>query len=192
MSYHGIATLPNASGELVNIFAWRHLFDIASLPAGNLTIRAIAYDGKENSSETSVTCTLYKTLPDTPNDFSISSTSENIGLIWTYPNQQSGSYFSKFNVYRSTSINGDFIRVGGNNGVNFFDTTSNGIIPASSYYYYVTAEDSFGNESIPTATLQGILQDDIMPPTIFSYIPSQNTSYARKPRFLNRYTTISS
>ncbi|GEM_PF-1789761 len=173
-TYEEIATLINEETSRRDNYSWEYAFDASALPSGQITIKAVAFDGRDNNSEDTLAFVLDNTPPEPPNGFNVSNTSEYIGLFWSYPEQGVDSDFHKFKVYRSISTDGPFEHIGGDGGVNFYDTATNGIVSNTLYYYYVTAMDFCGNESEPTAVLSGIMETDSTPPTIASYLPLQN------------------
>ena len=179
-TFTDMATLTNEQVSGRTSYAWSHIFDASGLPSGAIAIKATAYDGRENSAEATVSLALDNTPPSPPYGFHISGTSEYIGLLWSYPDQGADSDFNQFKIYRSAFAAGPFEYVGGNDGINFYDTAANHIVADQLYYYYITAVDLRGNESEPTVTLAGMMATDDTPPTIASYLPGQNNELCKE------------
>ncbi|MDR3294501.1 MAG: PKD domain-containing protein [Clostridiales Family XIII bacterium] len=178
-TYHDIATLVNEKTTGRTAYAWQYTFDATGLPSGSTIIKATAVDGYGNTAFITVTFVLDNTPPDSPYDFYISSTDEYIGLFWSYPDQPRDSDFSSFRIYRSVSAEGPFELIRTQSSLNFFDTVSNGVRQDTSYYYYITAVDSRGNESEPTAKLSGRIEEDTAPPVIVSFLPRQDAELCK-------------
>ncbi len=172
-NFTDITTLINEKTSGRKNYDWTYIFDATALPSGEIVIKAVAYDGRENRGETTVSFILDNTPPDTPYGFYISGTDEYIGILWSYPDQELDSDFSGFRVYRADSIDGEYSMISEQEKINYFDTVEKGIVANTRYYYYVTAVDIRGNESEPTVTLSGIIETDLTPPTIASYLPRQ-------------------
>ena len=154
-----------------------YTWDASQLPSGEYTIKVEAYDLRDNMGSKTVALTIDNTPPAVPTGFTVTGTSRYIHVMWDADYQPTAD-FSRFNVYRALSQDGPFARVGGNNSIGYFDdgvSTDAG----ETYYYYVTAEDKYGNESDPTQILFAALVVDNESPTIGDMLP-ENKATLRK------------
>jgi hypothetical protein len=89
------------------------------------------------------------TPPDAPANLHVTSEGNaTVGLAW---NSASGA--AGYNIYRSPVSGGGWVKVGTTSGTTFTDTS---LQNARSYYYAVTALDSIGNESAPSAEISAL------------------------------------
>lgn len=177
-NYTAITTLTNIKTSGRTSYTWNHTFDAVALPSGAVTIKAAAFDGRDNTSDATVVITLDNTPPSAPSDFSVTGTSRYIHVMWDSA-YSAPADFSHFNVYRATSEHGEYtcVRSSGKS-IGYFDDGETATA-GTTYYYYVTAEDTYGNESNPTAVASAKLVADTESPTIGDMQPSNNASLRR-------------
>ncbi len=158
--------------------------EAATLPSGIIFLKAKAYDLRDNEGESeAVSFKLDNTPPSTPFNFYAGGDKDKISVIWEYPDQAIYSDFSKFNVYRAVSVDGDYTCVSSQKSINYYDTVETGINKDTAYYYYVTAVDKYGNESNPTIKLSAQLIDDNESPEIHGVMPSANDTLIKSTSF---------
>lgn len=167
------ATLTNPSSYNTTYLVTAELAEAATLPSGNVTLKAKAYDKRGNVGETTLSFTLDNTAPDSPDSFRVTSDANKISVLWNKTTLEQD--FSSFNVYRGTSAEGPFTLVKTDRNANYYDDASTGIEAGVNYYYYVTAVDAFGNESAPTQVDYGMMINDTEAPVIVSYLPASGT-----------------
>ena len=133
--------------------------------SGSVIVRATAYDECNNSAYAERKITVDADAPDDVSDFAVTSTSSYIQLSWSYGSLTSESDFSTFRIYRAESEDGPFSEIRRQDAIGYYDdgtTASLGI----TYYYYVTAVDIYGNESIGSSVEKGELLPSTAGPTI--------------------------
>ena len=146
-----------------------YTWDASQLPSGTYIIKAEAYDLRGNVGSKTAIVNIDNTPPAAPTGFTVTGTSRYIHVMWD-ADYQPTTDFSRFNVYRALSQDGPFDRVGGGISIGYYDdgkTTDAG----KTYYYYVTAEDEYGNESEATQILSAQLIADNESPTIGDMLP---------------------
>lgn len=178
------AELKNETAEPER-FRAKALFEAAAeLPSGEVTLRAEAYDRRQNRGVAQdVTFTLDNTAPEVPGDFFVGGNSEKITVMWSYPELTEQSDFREFRVYRSESADGAFAYVKELSTIGYYDTVENGIAADKTYYYYVTAVDKWGNESAGTEVCSGQLTDDAQAPVIHSILPADEAVLQKRVEF---------
>jgi fibronectin type 3 domain-containing protein len=137
----------------------------ASLPVTGDTyyyeVRAYDTAGNESAGTTDrPVTTTDRTAPAVPQGVAVTDSSEKGGLRtgWTaVPGAAS------YQVYRATSENGSFSRVGSTGQVSYRDATAE---QGVTYYYRVTALDAAGNESARSGAVSGRRRDDTPPPAV--------------------------
>ncbi len=90
-----------------------------------------------------------------PEDVEARSGTDSITLSWK---SSASAYLAGYNVYRSPSDSGPWEKInkaGPVTGENYEDNFN--LIPGTEYYYYLTAEDTSGNESNPSDVASAIL-----------------------------------
>lgn len=154
-----------------------YTWDASQLPSGTYTIKAEAYDLRGNVGSKTIAQTIDNTPPAVPTDFTVTGTSRYIHVMWDAEYQPTTD-FSHFNVYRALIQDGPFDRVSESSSIGYFDDGKTADA-GKTYYYYVTAEDTYGNESGPTQVLSAALVADNESPTIGDMLP-QNGATLRK------------
>ena len=174
-TFTSFGTLTSESEGEYETFGGSYTWDASGLASGSYTIKAVAYDRRGNESEARTGVIIIdNTPPDVPGDFIVTGTSRYIHVMWD-SSYQAPVDFRRFNVYRSTSENGEFSRVGGGTSIGYFDDGETAAA-GTTYYYYVTAEDTQGNESAATIVLSANLVADNESPTIGDMLPRANAS----------------
>ena len=175
ISYNKIATETNTEkdGTLSFTLSFAGAKDLAS---GEVWIKAVATDIAGNSTSVVRKIVLDNTPPEAPDDFWVGGDKEKITVSWSYPALAPGNDFSHFNVYRSvTGENDSFSVVDEIASIGYFDDLESGVLAETTYYYYVTAEDKYGNESEATLVQSAQLIDDTESPIIRGIDPNNGT-----------------
>ncbi|MBQ4577428.1 MAG: fibronectin type III domain-containing protein [Clostridia bacterium] len=159
-----------------------YTWDASSLPSGAYVIKATATDPRGNVGESTVTITVDNTPPAVPAGVTATGTSRYIHVMWDTGYEVS-SDFNTFRVYRAQSADGPFERVMDQAAFGYYDNGET-VTGRTTYYYYVTAVDVYGNESAAEQTVSAVLQPDTESPEIGDMRP-----YANKG--LRRETTVS-
>ncbi|MCH1939638.1 PKD domain-containing protein [Holdemania massiliensis] len=141
--------------------------------SGTVTITATAFDSRGNKTSTTSSFVVDNTPPKVPTQFSISNTDQYIYLDWKH--EQPEEDFDHFVIYRSDKENEGFEAIDTITTLGFYDDINTGAQPNVKYYYYVTSVDILGNESKPTAILQGIMERDVQNPEVVSVLPKENS-----------------
>lgn len=171
-SFTEITTLTNKD-EFDYFYPDAYTWRADTLASGTYTIRAVAYDLRGNESEPSeLSITIDNTPPAIPTGVTATGTSRYTHIMWD-KSYMAPIDFSSFNVYRADAADGSFERVGGGKTIGFYDDGETAETEKV-YYYYVTAEDKYGNESLPTATVSAFIIADSQKPTIQSMSPADN------------------
>ncbi|NLT58037.1 MAG: PKD domain-containing protein [Clostridiales bacterium] len=166
-----ITTLTNTAAG--SPFGGGYTWDASALASGSYTLKAIAYDLRGNASDARTSAiTIDNTPPAKPDGFTVTATSRYIHVMWD-SGYEAPADFSTFNVYRAESENGDYTRVGGGAAIGYFDDGETAEA-GKTYYYYVTAQDKYGNESAATAKLSATLIADSESPTIGDMLPGDD------------------
>jgi len=99
--------------------------------------------------------TLIDTIaPDAPTGLNAVGGGGSIMLSWAANTEPD---LAKYNVYRSPSgLTGSFLKIATLDASTTTYTDSGGIATGSVYYYYVTAVDTNGNESVPSGAVNAI------------------------------------
>ncbi len=153
-------SLPDEKSSYSYSFAWT-----PTGTSGSVIVRATAYDEWNNSAYTERKITVDADAPDDVSDFAVTSTSSHIQLAWSYGSLTSDSDFSTFRIYRAESEDGSFSEICSQKTIGYYNdgiTASLG----TTYYYYVTAVDIYGNESSGSPVEQGSLLPSTDGPTI--------------------------
>ncbi len=168
-----ITTLANTYGD--SPFSDSYIWSASALSSGSYIIKAVAYDLRGNASDAKTsTITLDNNPPEMPSSFTVTGTSRYIHVMWDSA-YQAPADFSRFNVYRATATDGEYTRVGGGRAIGFYDDGETATA-GSTYYYYVTAEDNYGNESTATQVISAMLVADSESPTIGDMLPRENAA----------------
>ena len=168
--------------------SWLHFeWDPKGLSSGTYILKATAYDARENKSEATVTVTVDNDPPTTPGNFKVTGTSRYIHLMWDQLNETDRADFQTFRVYRSESGAGEFTKVKELNSIGYFDDGKS-IKAGKTYDYYVTAVDTLGNESAPTATLSATYVKDTESPVIGGIWPHDGAALIKNPLLRVRAT----
>lgn len=177
------AELSNPNSDGATAFSGTAPFNEASLLAtGKVYLKAVAHDPNGNTGESQVfSFTVDNTPPETPVGFFVGGDKEKITIMWEYPDVAVGGDFSHFNVYRSVNQDGPFDLISEIATIGFFDTTDTGVAENTEYFYYVTAEDTHGNESDGTPVLSGVLLDDDEKPQIVAFTPVSGHETYQQP-----------
>ncbi|MFD3616975.1 fibronectin type III domain-containing protein [Streptomyces sp. NPDC058676] len=131
-----------------------------------------AYDKAGNTStgtaDQGVT-TVDRTAPPAPTGLSTASEPEGLWVGWG-----SVSGAASYRVYRATSAEGTYTRVGSTTSqVSYVDASA---AEGSAYYYRVTALDTAGNESVRSAAVSG-RRGDLTPPSAVTGVTVTPTEY---------------
>lgn len=167
---------------------WLHFeWDPKGLSSGEYTLKAVAYDARGNESE-AVTkdVTVDNTPPSAPGNFKVTGTSRYIHLMWDQLSDIDRADFQTFRVYRSESGAGVFTPMDIST-IGYFDDGKS-IVAGKTYDYYVTAVDTLGNESKPTATLSATYVEDTESPNIAGIWPKDNAVLIKNPLLRVRAT----
>lgn len=167
---------------------WLHFeWDPKGLSSGEYTLKAVAYDARGNESE-AVTkdVTVDNTPPSAPGNFKVTRTSRYIHLMWDQLSDIDRADFQTFRVYRSESGAGVFTPMDIST-IGYFDDGKS-IVAGKTYDYYVTAVDTLGNESKPTATLSATYVEDTESPNIAGIWPKDNAVLIKNPLLRVRAT----
>ncbi|MGW3493873.1 PA14 domain-containing protein [Streptomyces sp. NPDC001020] len=130
-----------------------------------------AYDKAGNASggttDQGVT-TVDRTAPASPTGLSAASESEGLRVGWTKVADA-----VSYRVYRATSADGTYAKVGTTSQVSHLDTSA---AEGSTYYYRVTSVDAAGNESARSAATSGT-RPDLTPPSAVTGLVATPTEY---------------
>lgn len=177
-SFTEIITLTN-DDKASPFYPDAYLWDASDLESGNYTLRAVAYDLRNNASKPVVrSITVDNTPPAVPMNITAKGTSRYTHIMWDKSYAPSDD-FSIFNVYRSDTENGTFERVGGDRSIGFYDDGKTAEAEKT-YYYYVTAEDKYGNESQPSTKVSAFIVADAEMPEIDSMSPVNNAELCKE------------
>lgn len=138
--------------ETTKLFS--HSFVLTELiPATTYRFRCVAQDeyGRTIKSEVQTFTTSFTARPEPPSNFALNLLEGGMATQLTWDND-TGTDFVGFNVYRSTSIQGPFKKI----NPSYIPQGSfgdSGLIPGIKYYYRVTRVAGSGAESSPSNTL---------------------------------------
>lgn len=174
-----IVTLTNeAQGKKYSPAAYT--WQATDLASGKYTVRAVAYDlrGNESTAAENV-ITLDNTPPAAPTGVTVTGTSRYIHVMWD-TSYVTPDDFKHFNVYRAEAVDGEYTLVSETNTVGYFDDGKTADA-GKTYYYYVTAEDKYGNESAKNAAdiKSAQMVSDTESPTIGDMQPKDNALLRR-------------
>lgn len=172
-AYTKFATLTNENSYKLSYNGSVEFTQAGTLPSGTIQLKAIGYDKRGNEGVVTSSFTLDNTAPAVPENFRVSSDANKISILWTKTTLEAD--FSGFRVYRATSADGEFTQIHSDDGANYYDDASTGVEVGVTYYYYVTSVDKYGNESAGTAVASGVMTDDVMAPSIVSYLPASGS-----------------
>jgi hypothetical protein len=111
----------------------------------------------------------------TPQNFSVSdSSATSVAMIW-----QPNSAAAGFNIYRSPSSNGQFMKINGNNLVSGASFVDRGLTPNTTYYYKIGAVNGSSVEKVVTDPVSGATASE--PPACDPYF-SDNATHVLKDR----------
>lgn len=147
----------------------RYSWDASALASGIYTLKAAARDARGNTGEKTVVITIDNTPPALPTGLTATPTSRYIHVNWDTSYAPSTDFFA-FRVYRATAESGPYTMVSERRSIGYYDgskTAEDGV----TYYYYVTAVDSYGNESQPSGILSATFIEDSESPTIIDMLP---------------------
>ena len=160
-----------------------YTWDASQLESGNYAIKVEAYDLRGNMGNKTTIITVDNTAPIPPEDFFVGGNSEKITVMWGYPVLSPESDFKAFRVYRAASGSGEFTCVKELSTIGYYDTTETGITANTTYDYYVTAVDKYGNESDGTEVRSGQLTNDTQAPVIHSILPADGAALQKSAEF---------
>ncbi|MEV6809246.1 PA14 domain-containing protein [Streptomyces sp. NPDC051132] len=124
-------------------------------------VRAYDKAGNESTGTADLPVTTAdRTAPGAPAGLEITDASEQNGLRLGW-SAQPGAV--SYRVYRATSANGTYTRLGTATDTSYRDATA---AVRTTYSYRVTAVDAAGNESARSAALDGTRRDDTPPPPV--------------------------
>ena len=149
-------------------------WNASGLTSGTYTIKVEAYDSRNNMGSKTAAVTIDNTPPQVPGYFTVTGTSRYIHVMWD-EEYSAPSDFACFNIYRAESENGTFMKVKSTNSIGYFDDGESAQA-GTVYYYYVTAQDTYGNESGPTAVRSAMLVADNSSPIIDDLLPRENAT----------------
>ena len=111
----------------------------------------------------------------TPQNFSVSdSTATSVAMIW-----QPNSAAAGFNIYRSPSSGGPYMKINGNNLVSGASFVDRELTPNTTYYYKISAVDGSSVEKTVTDPVPGATASE--PPACDPYF-SDNATHVLKER----------
>lgn len=147
---YGINALLDKTTVSDNQDLFAHQFVLSELtPASTYRFKCIAVDSAGRSLESDVKTfnTEYTLRPEAPSSLKLSKVSGSniIKLDW---DNNAGTDFSAFKIYRAQSAQGPYVAVG-SVGLNSF--SDNDVVPGVKYYYRVTKLSGSGDESAPSA-----------------------------------------
>ena len=123
--------------------------EISTISAQTEPANAVIVVGMNERSESN-TFEVLSDTPQTPLNLSASSTSSGILLTWQKPSDSSN--ITGYNIYRKSSSDLTFIKIGVNTGSNNVSYSDNNILYSSTYTYYITScNNTF--ESEPTTAI---------------------------------------
>lgn len=146
----------------------------SELPSGVYTIKAEARDARGNVGEKTTTVTLDNDAPVTPSAVTATASSRYIHVMWDRA-YVAPKDFDRFCVYRADAVNGEYTQVANIKTIGFYDigTTAEADV---TYYYYVTAVDTLGNESEPSPTVSATFISDTESPVIDDMRPKNGAT----------------
>lgn len=147
-------------------------WDASALASGSYTIKAAAYDLRGNTGDKTAVITIDNTPPAVPGSFTVTGTSRYIHVMWDTEYQKEAD-FSHFCVYRSESADSGFEKVATIMTIGYFDSGETADA-GKTYYYYVTAADTFGNESGYATIASATLVADNESPVIGDMLPRED------------------
>ena len=145
---------------------------VAGLAEGTIAVRLTAADSSGNQSTYTVEHILDVTPPSAPAGVSAEAkTPTEISLTWEMPPEGEG--VASFRLYRSTDGQQFSTRAGsvGSNGY-----TDTGLAPGQAYFYYVTAVDAAGNESLRSQTVSAATPEDNAAPSVPVITPASGST----------------
>ena len=144
---------------------------VTGLTDGILTVRVTATDFEGNQSTYTVEHILDFTPPEAPTGLAAEAkNSTTISLTWDMP--ETAANVQHFWVYCSTD-NHTFTRKGGPSSNGF---TASGLEPGQTYYFYVSAVDTAGNEGVPCGTVTATTWNDTTPPSTPVITPASGST----------------
>ncbi len=109
------------------------------------TFTFMANDGKEDSNVATVT--ISSTGIEPPANLDAESGLNSVKLFWK---PSTGMHLAGYNVYRSESESGSFSQINTDPVTGDYYVDKSDLTPNQTYYYYLTAVDTSGNESDPS------------------------------------------
>lgn len=153
-----------------------HKFYVNDLESGTYAVKVVAKDVNGNEASKTKYCNVDTTPPAVPTDIQAEGTPDYIYLIWRKNTVEKD--FQNFNIYRSTSPEGEFNLARRISTIGYYDDLSTGIVQNSTYYYYVTSVDKLGNESEPSDIVSAMVASDNEKPEIYAhYIDDSSNIY---------------
>jgi Tol biopolymer transport system component/subtilase family serine protease len=169
--YNVYQNTPAGWSKLNNSLVSAPAYIDSSLANGTYTYRVTAIDVLGNGSDPSNEAVASVAIATLPSPVNLHATSmqkgSSLNLSWEY---SSGSA-SGYNLYRSATSGGPYVKV--NISLIFsLSYTDSGLINGNAYFYVVTAVDSVGNESDYSDEAMGIPSDDSPPDKPYILFPT--------------------
>ena len=174
-NYSEITAIDNESNG--KSFSTSYTWDASGLSSGEYTIKATAYDIRNNAGEIEKTITIDNTPPTVPTGLTVTGTSRYIYVVWD--KYTAPSDFSAFKVYRADREDGDYTCVSTISTIGYYDDGESATAGVT-YFYYVTAVDKYGNESESTQIGSASFVTDIESPQISDFRPAENSTLCKE------------
>ena len=148
----------------------QYVWDVSDFESGEYQIRVQVYDIRGNMTEIDRTIVIDTTPPAVPTGVYAVSSSRYIHLMWDTENYELSEDFDRFRVYRATERDGAYENVKNLESFGYFDDGKTAQA-GTTYYYYVVAEDVFGNVSDPSEIVSATFLPDNESPVIYDMLP---------------------
>ncbi|MDQ2085050.1 fibronectin type III domain-containing protein [Herbivorax sp. ANBcel31] len=177
---HGPYRRQRGGQNLINFYSdW----DLEPLSSGDYMVRYTVYDADGNTDEHVASYTVNRTSPDMVENLNVLS--ESTGIILTWDGATEG-YVSHYNIYRSVNDEESFSllkRIDDPSTISYID---NSILAETTYYYYVTAVDIFGQESTKSEVVEITTSEDVIPPMVMGISPVDETTLGKSAQITVR------
>lgn len=174
-SYSEITAIDNEGNG--KSFSTKYTWDASSLSSGEYTIKATAYDIRNNVGELETTITIDNTPPTAPTGLTVTGTSRYIYVVWD--KYTAPSDFSAFKVYRTDKEDEEYTCISTISTIGYYDDGESATAGVT-YFYYVTAVDKYGNESESTQVGSASFVTDTESPRISDFRPTENSALCKE------------
>jgi fibronectin type 3 domain-containing protein len=144
-------------------------WDLRGLTSGMYHIRFKIRDASGNETEQTALYQVDRTAPEAPGDLIGGYGAGVVNLQWRQP---ADADVNRYRVYRATSQAGPFQQIVQLNGRENTTYTDRSVTSGLTYYYQVTAMDTFNHESVASNIAGAAARDDIIPPTVLGLEPA--------------------